>query len=113
MTTRNAMTVAAFVVFASIPASMATAQETPPVDSAAPKSHRMPMMQRLSYNCDGGTKVVVFLRERNARLSFQGKTYAMKQVEAASGTRYSAGSIVWWSSVKKDFWRMTRRPASP
>ncbi|PYU06167.1 MAG: hypothetical protein DMG34_06710, partial [Acidobacteria bacterium] len=60
MTTRNAMTVAAFVVFASIPASMATAQETPPVDSAAPKSHRMPMMQRLSYNCDGGTKVVVF-----------------------------------------------------
>ncbi len=103
MTTRNAMTVAAFVVFASIATSMATAQETPPVDSAGPKSHRMPMMQRLSYNCDGGTKVVVFLRERNARVSFQGKTYAMKQVEAASGTRYSEGSIVWWSKGEEGF----------
>src|SRR6266581_9574775 len=103
MTRRNATRVAAFVIFASIPATMAMAQETLPAAPSAPKSHRMPMMQRLSYNCDGGTKVVVFLRERNAQVSFQGKTYAMKQVEAGSGTRYSEGSVVWWSKGEKGF----------
>ena len=103
MTRRNATRVAAFVIFASIPATMAMAQETLPAAPSAPKSHRMPMMQRFSYNCDGGAKVVVFLRERNARVSFQGKAYAMKQVEAASGTKYSDGSIVWWSKGEEGF----------
>jgi len=103
MTRRNATRVAAFVIFASIPATMAMAQETLPAPPSAPKSHRMPMMQRFSYNCDGGAKVVVFLRERNARVSFQGKAYAMKQVEAASGTKYSDGSIVWWSKGDEGF----------
>lgn len=113
MTTRNAMTVAAFVVFAPILASMAAPQETPRVDSGARKSHRMPMMQRFSYNCDGGRKVVVFLRERNARVSFQGKTYAMKQVEAASGTRYSDGSIVWWSKGQEGFLEDDTKASEP
>ena len=79
------------------------AQEMPPAVAAGPKSHRMPMMQKLSYRCDGGAKVMVYLRERNARVVFGGKSYAMKQVEAASGTKYSDGKTVWWSKGEEGF----------
>jgi len=82
---------------------MVRAQETPPASSATPKSHRMPVMHRFSYRCDGGETVVVYLRERNARVIFQNKSYAMKQAEAASGTRYSNGAIVWWSKGEEGF----------
>jgi putative lipoprotein len=63
----------------------------------------MPAMRKFSYTCDGGAKVIVFLRERNARVTFQDKSYAMKQVDAASGTKYSNGSIVWWSKGDEGF----------
>jgi len=45
----------------------------------------------------------VFVRERKARVTFAGNVYAMKQVEAASGTKYSNGSIVWWSKGEEGF----------
>jgi putative lipoprotein len=86
--------------------SIAQAQDTPPAAPSAPsapKSHRMPAMRKFSYTCDGGVKVIVFLRERNARVTFQDKSYAMKQVDAASGTKYSSGSIVWWSKGDEGF----------
>src|SRR6266446_1561111 len=79
------------------------AQEMPPVTSSAPKSHRMPMMHKFSYSCDSGAKVMVYLRERNARVVFGGKSYSMKQVEAASGTKYSDGKTVWWSKGEEGF----------
>jgi putative lipoprotein len=84
-------------------APMLQAQEMPPAASSTPKSHRMPMMYRLTYRCDGGTTVKMYLRGRNARMVFAGKSYAMKQVEAASGTRYSDGSVVWWSKGEEGF----------
>ena len=71
------------------------AQEMPPATSSTPRSHRMPVQRRLSYSCAEGKKVVVFLRELNARVIFAGKTYSMKMVESRSGKRYSDGSIVW------------------
>ena len=101
MRTRNAMSAAVFVGACWL--SLTTrAQEMPPA-TAAPKSHRMPMMRKFSYNCDGGTKVTVFLRERNVRVVFAGKSYSMKQVEAASGTKYSDGAMVWWSKGDEGF----------
>jgi len=101
MWTRNAMCAAVFVGACWL--SLTTkAQEMPPA-TAAPKSHRMPMMRKFSYNCDGGTKVTVFLRERNVRVVFAGKSYSMKQVEAASGTKYSDGTMLWWSKGDEGF----------
>lgn len=102
MWTRNAMCAAVFAGACWL--SLTTkAQEMPPA-TAAPKSHRMPMMRKFSYNCDdGGTKVTVFLRERNVRVVFAGKSYSMKQVEAASGTKYSDGTMVWWSKGDEGF----------
>jgi putative lipoprotein len=84
-------------------APMMKAQEMPPAAPSAPRSHRMPMMHKFSYSCDGGAKVMVYLRERNARVAFGGKSYSMKQVEAASGTKYSDGKTVWWSKDEEGF----------
>jgi putative lipoprotein len=101
----------------------AIAQETPPATSSTPssatrassvpKSHRMPVMHKISYRCDGGLEVVVYLRERNARVTFQEKSYAMKQVESGSGTKYSSGAIVWWSKGDEGFLEDDRRPGQP
>jgi membrane-bound inhibitor of C-type lysozyme len=107
MWTRNAMCAAVFV--GACWSSLTTkAQEMPPA-TAAPKWHRMPIMRKFSYNCDDGRKVTVYLRERNAKIVFEGKAsfegtaYAMKQVEAASGTKYSDGTRVWWSKGDEGF----------
>jgi putative lipoprotein len=101
MWTRNAMC-AAVLVGACWFSLTTKAQEMPPATATA-KSHRMPMMRKFSYNCDSGTKVTVLLRERNVRVVFAGKSYSMKQVEAASGTKYSDGAMVWWSKGDEGF----------
>ena len=117
MWTRNAMCAAVFVGACWL--SLTTeAQEMPPA-TAAPKSHRMPMMRKFSYNCDDGGKVTVYLRERNAQVvfegkaSFEGKSYAMKQVEAASGTEYSDGAMAWWSKGDEGFLEKEAKGSQP
>jgi putative lipoprotein len=91
--------------------AVAIAQETPP--SSTPKSHRMPVMHKFYYRCDGGAEVVVYLRERNARVTFQDKSYAMKQVEAGSGTKYSNGTMVWWSKGDEGLLEDDTKPEQP
>ncbi len=111
MWTRNAMCAALFVGACWL--SLTTkAQEMPPA-TAAPKSHRMPMMRKFSYNCGGDVKVMVFLRERNARVVFAGKSYSMKQVETASGTKYSDGTTTWWSKGEEGFLQDESKQGEP
>jgi putative lipoprotein len=117
MRTRNAMSAAVFVGACWL--SLTTkAQEMPPA-TAAPKSHRMPVMRKFSYDCDDGRKVTVYLRERNAQIvfagkaSFEGTAYAMKQVEAASGTKYSDGRTTWWSKGDEGFLQDEAKGSQP
>jgi len=88
------------------------AQDMPPA-TAAPKSHRMPMMRKLSYRCDGDAQVMVFLRERNARVVFAGKSHSMKQAQAASGTEYSDGTMTWWSKGDQGFLEEAAKEGQP
>jgi putative lipoprotein len=106
-----ATTVLGSVAMCAVP--MLQAQEMPPAASSTPKSHRMPMMYWLTYQCDGGSTVKMYLRGRSARIVFAGKSYAMKQVEAASGTRYSDGSVVWWSKGEEGFLEDDAVPGKP
>jgi len=55
----------------------------------------------------------VSLRERNARVVFAGKSHAMKQVEAASGTKYSDGAMVWWSKGDEGFLENEAKEGQP
>lgn len=110
MSNRNSLTATLLLAVVTI-ATSTMAQDAPA--PSIPKSHRMPMMRTFSYSCDGNAKVVLLLRERNAQVSFQRKEYAMKQVEAASGTKYSDGSIVWWSKGEEGFLEDTTKPDHP
>ena len=111
MWTRNAMCAAVFVGACWL--SLTTkAQEMPPA-TAAPKSHRRPMMRKFSYNCGGDVKVMVFLREHNVRVVFAGKSYSMKQVETASGTKYSDGTTTWWSKGEEGFLQDESKQGEP
>jgi putative lipoprotein len=47
--------------------------------------------------------VVVFLREKTARVTFEGNSYLMKQTITTDGTRYSDGAHVWWSKGETGF----------
>jgi len=51
--------------------------------------------RRLNYACDGGAKVVVNLHAKEARVTFKGHTYNMKQVDESDGQKYTSGSFVW------------------
>jgi putative lipoprotein len=94
-------------------APMMKAQEMPPATSTIPQSHRMPMMRKLSYRCEGGARLMVFLRERNARVVFAGKSYSMKRVEAASETKYSDGTTVWRSKGEEGFLEKETKGSQP
>jgi putative lipoprotein len=96
---------AGIALLSAIPSA---AQETPPSTS-----HRMPMARKFSYACDNGKTVVVYLRETNARVILGDKSYSMKQVEAASGTRYSDGTVVWWSKGYNGFLEDQTNPNQP
>jgi len=111
MWARNAMCAAVFVGACWL-SPTTRAQEMPPA-TAAPKSHRMPMLRKVSYNCDAGRKVTVYLRERNAQIVFEGKAYAMKQVETAAGTKYSDGAMVWWSKGDEGFLENEAKGSQP
>jgi membrane-bound inhibitor of C-type lysozyme len=51
--------------------------------------------RRLNYACDAGAKVVVNLHAKEARVTFKGHTYNMKQVDESDGQKYTSGSLVW------------------
>ena len=55
----------------------------------------------VNYRCDDGRLLAVTYVNGpdtgGARLVVAGKTYELPRVESASGTRYSAGRISWWS----------------
>src|SRR5882757_3856371 len=62
---------------------------------ASPSAHMMRTWRRLNYACDGDAKVVVNLHAKEARVTFKGHTYNMKQVEESDGQKYTSGSFVW------------------
>lgn len=62
---------------------------------ASPSAHMMRTWRRLNYACDGGAKVVANVHAKEARVTFKGHTYNMKQVDEPDGQKYTGGSLVW------------------
>jgi membrane-bound inhibitor of C-type lysozyme len=51
--------------------------------------------RKLTYTCDGNSKVVVNLHAKQARILFNGHTYNMKQTDDSDGQKFSGDSFVW------------------
>ena len=73
----------------------------------------MPVPRKFSYTCDGGVTVNITLRENRARVTFQDKTYSMKQARSGSGARYSDGTIIWWNKGYEGFLQDETDPNHP
>jgi len=73
------------------------AQDSPSPTKPSPTIRPAREWQRFSYTCEGGAKLTVYLHNQSAKLRFQDATHFMTQTEAASGTRYSDGKLIWWS----------------
>jgi membrane-bound inhibitor of C-type lysozyme len=75
---------------------------------ASPSSHMMRTWRRLTYSCEGDTKVVVNVHAKVANVVFKGHTYNMKQVDASEGQKYSDGAVTW---TEKDEVGTLKRPS--
>jgi membrane-bound inhibitor of C-type lysozyme len=80
---------------ASPNAPAAPATPATPSSGASPSAHMMRTWRRLNYTCDGDAKVVVNLHAKEARVTFKGHTYNMKQLDESEGQKYTSGSLVW------------------
>ncbi len=79
------------------------AQESAPAPIPAPapgkptsEMRRAVEWRRFDYICEGDKKVTVYLHKETVKVRFKDKTYFMKQVPSADGTKYSDGNVVWW-----------------
>jgi uncharacterized lipoprotein YbaY len=100
MGSRSAFLVAG--LFAGICATaFRPAQE--PSTPAPPGAKQAVQWKEFDYTCEGGAKLTVYLRNEMVKVLFNHRVYRMRQVIAASGTRYSDGQVVWWSKGESGF----------
>ncbi len=59
--------------------------------------------KQFAYTCESGKKLTAYLRGDVAKISFEDKTYLMKQTMSADGNRYSDGKVVWWGKGNGGF----------
>ena len=77
----------------------------PPVCATADEKQ---LATQYSYLCEGGvTLEAAYLNSTSipvtADISVAGKNYQLQQGLAASGTKYMAGDVVWWTKGRKGF----------
>jgi membrane-bound inhibitor of C-type lysozyme len=70
-------------------------------------------LPRREYLCDGGARIVILIETNAARLTLNDHIYNMKQVEAASGTKYAEGSVVWSGEGNDGFLEDDTVPGKP
>jgi len=63
------------------------------------------------HNCTGGTELERIEVQYNtvnetATVLFDGTIYTLPQTPSGSGTRYSNGSVTWWSKGNEALWQM-------
>jgi membrane-bound inhibitor of C-type lysozyme len=85
----------------SQPAPNSPSAPTAPVAPSEPgaggssSSNMMRTWRKLTYTCDGNSKVVVNLHAKQARVVFNSHTYNMKQTDDSDGQKFSGDSFAW------------------
>jgi len=83
--------------------SPTAAPQEPASKPPKPSSNMRRAIRRFTYVCEGDSRVLVGTTGGTTRVVFKDHIYIMKQVEAASGTKYSDGSVVWWINGEEGF----------
>jgi len=92
------------VVVVLFGAYAARAQESQP-QPTKPSNEARPAIRwtQFDYDCEGGTKLTVYLHNETARVRYRGTAYLMTQTRSADGNRYSDGKVVWWGKGNGGF----------
>lgn len=88
-------------------------QQAEPAPPPVARSHLRQVLPRRVYLCASGASVVVLLEPNAMRLTFNGKIHNMKQVESASGTKYSDGMFVWFINGDDGYFEDDSVPGKP
>lgn len=101
MTERAPRIAFAFVAAALLMASCS--REAPPPPPAPPQTAQLPATPPappIGYACESGKTVMVqYPDTATAQLNYNGQTYLLRTVPAASGARYAGSSIEWWAAT--------------
>jgi len=84
-------------------AASLVAQQPASAFPATPSPRQAVEWKEFDYTCEGGAKLTVYLQNQTVKVLFNNHLYQMRQVIAASGTRYSDGQVVWWSKGEGGF----------
>lgn len=90
----TAVSILALTVAACSPES-----EQPPAPVPPSPVPTTPAAPPVSYACESGQSIsVAYPDTSTAQLTYQGRTYALRTVQAASGARYIGSDIEWWTA---------------
>lgn len=73
----------------------------PPAPVAPSPTATTPAAPPVSYACESGQSVTVAYPDTStAQVTYQGQTYTLRTVQAASGARYTGSGIEWWTATR-------------
>lgn len=94
----------AVVTLAALVAACTQPQEpapTAPVEPT-PAAPATPTAPPLTYACESGQSVTVAYPDTStAQLTYQGRSYTLRTVQAASGARYTGSGLEWWTATRE------------
>ena len=103
MTERAPRTAIALVAVAALMASCS--REAPPPPPAPPQTAQVPATAPappIGYACESGKTVMVQYPDTStAQLTYNGQSYVLRTVPAASGARYAGSGVEWWVAIRE------------
>jgi membrane-bound inhibitor of C-type lysozyme len=73
----------------------------PPAPVTPSPASSAPAAPPVSYACESGQSVsVAYPDTSTAQLTYQGQSYTLRTVQAASGARYTGSGIEWWTATR-------------
>ncbi|NBW08394.1 MAG: DUF4232 domain-containing protein [Caulobacteraceae bacterium] len=103
MTHRAAKTATALVAVAALMAGCSREAAAPPAQpqAPAPTPVQTPPAPPIGYACESGKTVVVQYPDTStAQIGYNGQTYTLRTVQAASGARYAGSGVEWWTATR-------------
>ena len=96
----STITVAALMAGCSREAAAPPAQPENAQAPAVPQARAAPPV---GYACESGKTVMVqYPDTATARITYNGQTYALRTVPAATGARYAGSGVEWWTATRTD-----------
>lgn len=103
MTPRAPRTAVTLVAVAALITACSREAAAPPTTQTAqvPATPQTPAAPPIGYACESGKTVMIqYPDTATAQITYNGQTYALRAVQAASGARYAGSGVEWWTATR-------------